>query len=46
LDRRGDEVAEEDEMGGASNTNGEKRNAYRLLAGKHRRKEAIRKTKT
>jgi hypothetical protein len=36
---------EEDE-GGACRTNGEKRNAYRLLDRKARGKEATRKTKT
>jgi hypothetical protein len=33
-------------MGRACNTNGEKRNAYRILVGKARRKETARETKT
>jgi hypothetical protein len=33
-------------MGGACSPNGEKRNAYRLLVGKAREKEATGKTKT
>jgi hypothetical protein len=33
-------------MGGSCSTNGEKRNAYRLLVGKPERKKTIRKTKT
>jgi hypothetical protein len=33
-------------MGGPCSRNGEKRNAYRLLVGKPRGKEATRKTKT
>jgi hypothetical protein len=35
---------EEDEMGAASNTQGEKVNAYRILGGKTRNKEKSRKT--
>jgi hypothetical protein len=36
----------EDEMGRACSTNGETKNAYRILVGKARRKETTRKTKT
>jgi hypothetical protein len=37
---------EEDEMGGHVARNGEKRRAYRLVVGKTRGRETIRKTKT
>jgi hypothetical protein len=33
-------------MGGSCSTNGEKRNAYRILVGKPEAKETTRKTKT
>jgi hypothetical protein len=36
----------EDELGRTCNTNGEKRNAYRILVGKLRMKETTGKTKT